>query len=145
MDKGIGGHINELGDFVRDATPFVSYGDWFKDYFETGKTFSNSIVMSGKIGKDNSVRVSYTNNTSSGIVPNSPSMTNFISVRTGSKLANWLKMDTSVNYRSLKRDNIPTSSGYGSTAIMYSLWCYADTGGGRIPARKKRTARGSCA
>ena len=123
--KGIGGHINELGDFVRDATPFVSYGDWFKDYFETGKTFSNSIVMSGKIGKDNSVRVSYTNNTSSGIVPNSPSMTNFISVRTGSKLANWLKMDTSVNYRSLKRDNIPTSSGYGSTAIMYSLWCYA--------------------
>ena len=123
--KGIGGHINELGDFVREATPFNSYGDWFKDYFETGKTFSNSIVMSGKIGKDNNVRVSFTNNTSTGIVPNSPSMTNFISVRTGSQLAKWLKMDTSVNYRSLKRDNIPTSSGYGSTAIMYSLWCYA--------------------
>ncbi len=125
IEKGIGGHVNELGDFVRDATPFISYGDWFKDYFETGKTFSNSIVMSGKIGKDNSVRVSYTNNTTSGIVPNSPSMTNYISVRTGSKLAKWLKMDTSVNYRSLRRDNIPTSSGYGSTAIMYSLWCYA--------------------
>lgn len=125
VGKGIGGHINELGDFVRDATPFISYGDWFKDYFETGKTFSNSIVMSGKIGKDNSVRVSYTNNSVSGIVPNSPSMTNYISVRTGSQLAKWLKMDTSVNYRSLKRDNIPTSSGYGSTAIMYSLWCYA--------------------
>ena len=124
-DRLIGGHINELGDFVRDETPFISYGDWFKDYFDTGKTFSNSIVMSGKIGKDNSVRVSFTNNTSTGIVPNSPSMTNFISVRTGSQLAKWLKMDTSVNYRSLKRDNIPTSSGYGSTAIMYSLWCYA--------------------
>lgn len=46
-------------------------------------------------------------------------------MRTGSKLAKWLKMDTSVNYKHTQKDNIPTSSGYGSTAIMYSLWCYA--------------------
>ncbi len=125
VDKGIGGHINEFGDFTRDATPFISYGDWFKDYFETGLTFSNSIVMSGKIGKENNVRVSYTNTSASGIVPNSPTSTNFLSVRTGSKLAKWLKMDTSVNYKHTQKDNIPTSSGYGSTSIMYSLWCYA--------------------
>ena len=125
VDKGIGGHVNEFGDFTREATPFISYGDWFKDYFETGLTFSNSIVMSGKINKDNSVRVSYTNTSVSSIVPNSPSSTNFLSVRTGSKLAKWLKMDTSVNYKHTQKDNIPTSSGYGSTAIMYSLWCYA--------------------
>ena len=122
---GIGGHINEFGDFERDATPFVSYGDWFKNYFETGLTFSNSLVLAGKINKDNSIRVAYTNNYVSSIVPNSPSNTNFLSVRTTSQLTKWLKFDTSVNYRNTRKDNIPTSSGYGSTSIMYSLWCYA--------------------
>ena len=68
---GIGGHTDELLGFQRDATPFVSYGDWFKDYFETGLTFSNSIVLSGKLNKENSVRLSLTNNSVSGIVPNS--------------------------------------------------------------------------
>ena len=123
--KGIGGHVNEMGDFVRDATPYVNYGDWFKRYFETGITLSNSIVMSGKLNKENSVRLSYTNNNIHGIVPNSPTQTHFMSVRTTNKLAKWLKLDSSVNYKRTTKDNIPVSSGYGSTSIMYSLWCYA--------------------
>ena len=115
---GIGGHINEIGDFERDATPFISYGDWFKDYFETGLTFSNSIVLSGKLNKDNAIRVGYTNNTVTSIVPNSPSNTHFLSVRSTNQLAKWLKFDTSINSRHTAKHNIPTSSGYGSTAIM---------------------------
>ncbi|MBP5397213.1 MAG: SusC/RagA family TonB-linked outer membrane protein [Bacteroidales bacterium] len=118
-------HYDENGLPVRDATPFVSYGDWFKRYFKTGLTFNNALVLSGKINKDNSVRVSYTNNTATGIVPNSPSQTNSLSLRTTSQLGKWLRVETSVNYRNIKQDNIPVSSGYGSTAIMYSLWCYA--------------------
>lgn len=122
---GIGGKLNEFGDFERVATPFVSYGDWFKNYFETGLTFSNSIVLSGKLNKDNSIRVGYTNNSVSTIVPNSPTSSNFLSVRTTNQLAKWLKVESSLNYRNTQKDNIPTSSGYGSTAIMYGLWCYA--------------------
>ena len=122
---GIGGHYDELLGFQRDATPYVSYGDWFKRYFETGLTFSNSIVLSGKINKENTVRLSYTNNSIQGIVPNSPSQTHFVSVRTSNRLASWLKLDSSLNYKRTRNDNIPTSSGYGSTAIMYGLWCYA--------------------
>jgi len=125
IDKGIGGHVDGNGDFIRDATPFVSYGDWFKRYFQTGLTLSNAIVLSGKLNKDNSVRVSYTNNRISGIVPNSPSQTHFMSVRTANKLGKWLRVDSSVNYKKTLNDNIPTSSGYGSTSIMYGLWCYA--------------------
>ena len=125
QNKGIGGTFNEYGEFEREATPFISYGDWFKNYFKTGLTFTNSIVLSGKINKENSVRLSYTNNTIQGIVPNSPSMSHFVSVRTSNKLAKWLKLDSSVNYRHMRQDNIPVSSGYGSTSIMYSLWCYA--------------------
>ena len=122
---GIGGHVDGLGNFVRDATPFVSYGDWFQRFFRTGLTFSNSIVLSGKLNKDNSVRLAYTNNNVQGIVPNSPSQTHYISVRTSNKLGKILKLDTSINYKGARNDNIPTSSGYGSTSIMYSLWCYA--------------------
>ena len=125
IERGIGGHINEMGDFVRDETPFISYGDWFKRYFQTGVTLSNSIVLSGKLNKENSIRVSYTNKDIKGITPNTPSQNHFFYVRTSSKLANWLKVDSSVNFRRTKQDNIPTASGYGSTSIMYSLWCYA--------------------
>lgn len=125
IDKGIGLHFDGNGDAVRDATPFVNYGDWFKRYFQTGLTFNNSIVLSGKINKDNTVRVSFSNNSVSGIVPNSPSSTNFLSLKTTSQLAKWLRVDTSVNYKNTRQDNIPVSTGYGSTAIMYSLWCYA--------------------
>ena len=123
--KGIGGHYDEIMGFTRDATPFVSRGDWFKDYFNTGLNFTNSVVLSAKINKENSVRLTYTNSTVKGIVPNSPSQTHFVSVRTSNRLAPWLKLDSSVNYKHTRQDNIPTSSGYGSTSIMYSLWCYA--------------------
>lgn len=123
--RGIGGHFNDYGEFERDATPFVSYGDWFKRYFRTGLTFSNSIVLSGKLNKENSVRLSYTNNNVQGIVPNSPSQSHYVSLRTSNRLAKWLKLDGSVNFRHTQQDNIPVSSGYGSTSIMYSVWCYA--------------------
>ena len=123
--KGIGGHFDEFGSFVRDATPFINRGDWFKSFFKTGLTFTNGIVLSGRLNQDNSIRVSYTNNKVEGIVPNSPSMTHFISVRSSNKLGKWLSLETSLNYKGARNDNIPTSSGYGSTSIMYSLWCYA--------------------
>lgn len=123
--KGIGGHYDEIMGFTRDATPFVSRGDWFKNYFETGLNFTNSVMLSAKINKEHSVRLTYTNSTVQGIVPNSPSQTHYVSVRTSNRLAPWLKLDSSVNYKHTRQDNIPTSSGYGSTSIMYSVWCYA--------------------
>ena len=33
--------------------------------------------------------------------------------------------ETSITYKRQQCDNIPTSSGYGSTSVMYSLWTYA--------------------
>lgn len=122
---GIGGHLDQYGDFQRDKTPFVSLGDWFQRFFQNGTRYNNSIVISGKINDRNSVRVSFTDTRSRGIVPNSPSSYDFLSIRTNSGLTKWLKMETSINYKHTQNDNIPTSSGYGSTAIMYGLWCYA--------------------
>ncbi len=122
---GIGGHFNDYGDFIREETPFKSYGNWFNRYFKTGLTFSNAITLSGKWNKDNSIRISFSDNRYNGIVPNSPSVYNYLSLRTRNKLTKWLTVESSVNYKRDRKDNIPTSSGYGSTAIMYGLWCYA--------------------
>lgn len=121
---GIGGHLNDMGNFVRDETPFTSYGNWFKNYFQTGLKMNNSVVMSGKVGA-NSIRVSISDQRSTGIVPNSPSEQNFLSLRFRGKLAKWLTTEAAINYKRTHNDNIPTSSGYGSSAIMYGLWCYA--------------------
>lgn len=124
-EKGIGGYYDESNIFVREMTPFKNYGNWFNDYFQTGTTVSNAVTLSGRYNKDNTIRLSFSDNHYSGIVPNSPSKYNYFSLRTKNRLATWLTVESSVNYKSDRKDNIPTSSGYGSTAIMYGLWCYA--------------------
>lgn len=125
IDKGIGGHLDGSGNFVRDETPFTSYGNWFQNYFQTGLRMNNSVVLSGKVGKANSLRVGFSDQRSRGIVPNTPSSQDYLSVRFNGQLAKWLKAEATINYRHIQNDNIPTSSGYGSTSIMYGLWCYA--------------------
>ena len=123
---GFGGKIDQLGDFRREATPFVSHGDWFKDYFRTGYTWTNSVAVSGRINKRNSIRVSVRDSHSHGIIPNSPNNMQHIALRTRNEIAKWFTSEVSLNYRRNQRDNIPVASGYSAGAgIMYSLWCYA--------------------
>ena len=123
---GIGGSYDQLGDFRRTATPFVSRGDWFKDFFETGHTWTNTLSVSGRINKRNSIRVSVRDSHSKGTIPNSPSNMQHISLRTRNEIAKWFTSEVSLNYRRNHRDNIPVASGYSAGAgIMYSLWCYA--------------------
>jgi len=124
--RGIGGSYDQLGDFRRTATPFVSYGDWFKDFFQTGHTWTNTVSVSGRINKRNSIRVSVRDSHSQGIIPNAPSNMQHMSLRTRNEIAKWFTSEVSLNYRRNHRDNIPVASGYSSGAgIMYSLWCYA--------------------
>ena len=122
---GVGLATDDLGDVRRVASPFVSYGDWFKQYFETGHSWSNSISVSGRINKRNQVRISVRDMHSQGITPNSPYNRQDISLRSRSEVAKWFTSEISLKYTRRDYDNIPVSSGYGSTAIMYSLWCYA--------------------
>ena len=122
---GVGLTKDELGDVRRVATPLVSYGDWFKDYFQTGYSWSNTVSVSGRINKRNSVRISVRDMHSQGITPNSPYNRQDISLRSRNEIAKWFTSEISLKYTRRDYDNIPVSSGYGATAIMYSLWCYA--------------------
>ena len=125
VGKGIGGSYNEAGDFIRYKTPYVSYGDWFKDFFETGYTLNNSLSVSGQINKRNSIRVSLTDNRGTGITPGTDQQNQSLSLKMNNEFTEWFTSEVSLNYRRNFQDSIPTSSGYGSTSIMYSLWCYA--------------------
>mgnify|MGYP002515283266 FL=1 len=125
ISKGIGGRRNEVGDFIREQTPFVSNGDWFKDFFETGNTLKNSLTVSGKLNSRNSVRLSFSDMRQQGIIPNSPGNNQHLFLRTKNEFTKWFTSEITLNYRRKQMDNIPTGSGYGSTSIMYSLWCYA--------------------
>lgn len=121
----IGGAKNEDGDFQRTATPFVSRGDWFKDYFRTAYVVNNSLSVSGKISGKNSIRATFSDTRGDIMVPNTDYSKQYVSLRTSNKLSNWMTAETSITYKRQQCDNIPTSSGYGSTSVMYSLWTYA--------------------
>lgn len=123
--KGIGGSLNEAGDFIREQTPFVSNGDWFRDFFETGNTLKNSLTVSGRLNSRNYVRLSFSDMRQQGIIPNSPGNNQHLFLRTKNEFTKWFTSEITLNYRRKQMDNIPTGSGYGSTSIMYSLWCYA--------------------
>ena len=123
--KNIGGYTDASGNFIRTATPYVSYGDWFKDFFETGHTWVNNLTVSGLINKKNSIRISFTDTRRDNIIPNSNSNNQRISLRTTNELTKWFRAETSLNFLKNFHDNLPQSSGYGANSVMYSLWDYA--------------------
>ena len=61
---------------------------------------------------------------SESIVPNSPWSKQSISLKSSNKVNKWLSMNTSLTYYRKDDDNLPVM-GYGSSSIMYSLWCMA--------------------
>ena len=118
--RGIGLDQNGL----RIKTPFVSYGNWFKDYFKTGWTTTNSLSLSAKLNRNNSMRLSISDTRSESITPNSPAMRQSIKLNSHNKVNNWLSMNTSITYYRRDCDNLP-QMGYGQASVMYSLWCMA--------------------
>ena len=109
--KNIGGSYDEMGNFQRVATPFVSYGDWFKDYFETGHAWSNTLTVSGTINRKNSIRISLTDYRNDSTIPNSNSESQRLSMRMRNEFADWFTSEVSLNYRRNFYDNLPVSSG----------------------------------
>ncbi len=77
--------------------PWVAHEDNYKDLFNTGVTFSNSISLNG--GSENSkFRLGFTSIDQSGIVPSSKLKKNMITFKGSTKLSERLEVFTSVNY-----------------------------------------------
>lgn len=97
---------------VRQATPWVSYPNNVKDFFELGKTFTNNVAIETS-GDDYSVRVSYTNSIQSGMVPNTDLKRNTFQINALVSPYRYLALNVSGNYTSTKSENMPA---YGYTA-----------------------------
>src|SRR5690606_1140581 len=87
------------------------------DFFETGKTLTNTITIDGGTDKT-SARYSYTNVDNTWITPNTGYKKNTIALSVNSKITDKLTISAKVNYGHRKSDNLP-GAGYGNQSLMY--------------------------
>jgi TonB-linked SusC/RagA family outer membrane protein len=100
-----------------ERTPWVAYPDNRKGFFQTGRTFTNSLVLDG--GTDRTaVRLSLTNLQNQWIIPNTGYDRNTIALSASQKITDKLRVSTKVNYTNRFSDNLP-STGYNNQTIMY--------------------------
>ncbi|MCT4644783.1 MAG: SusC/RagA family TonB-linked outer membrane protein [Carboxylicivirga sp.] len=103
-------------------TDWKAHPDNVEDFFDTGKTFTNNIALYGSNDKGD-FRLSYTNLTSEGIIPNVNLDRNNVSVNAGYKLTNKISVKASMSYIHSKSDNRP-AMGYGPENPMYLFAWY---------------------
>ncbi|GAB3924591.1 SusC/RagA family TonB-linked outer membrane protein [Mucilaginibacter myungsuensis] len=99
--------------------PWVPYKNNRQNFFETGRTFTNSISLEGGTEKT-TARLSATNLKNTWIVPNTGYTRNTIALSASSKLTDKLQINGKVNYTNKYSDNLP-STGYNNQTIMYFL------------------------
>lgn len=98
-------------------TPWVAYPNARKDFFETGKTFTNSVTLDGATDKT-SVRFSATNVKNNWILPNTGYDRNTVALSATQKASDKLQISAKVNYTNKSSDNLP-STGYNNQSLMY--------------------------
>lgn len=114
---------NEDGTFADTVTPlpWVAHPNNIEDFFETGNTVTTNIAFSGSNDNGN-FRVSYTNLSNEGILPNTDYNRRTFAMNGSYKLNDRIKATTSVNYVNGSSANRPNNS-YGTENIMY-LWVW---------------------
>jgi TonB-linked SusC/RagA family outer membrane protein len=101
--------------------PYKNEG--FNDFFETGKTYTNSVSIDG--GTDRTTaRFSYTNVENTWIMPNTGYGRNTVAMSVNSKPSKNLQLTSKLNYTSKTSDNLP-AGGYNNQSIMYGFIFWA--------------------
>lgn len=91
--------------------------DNITDFFETGRTFTNSVSVDGGTDKT-SARFSFTNVDNTWITPNTGYKRNTVALSVNSKVTDKLTISSKVNYGNRWSDNLP-GAGYGNQSLMY--------------------------
>ena len=108
-------------DGVRQPTPWVSSPDNIKDFLETGYTTTTNLAIVGGY-TDANFRLSYTNMTQKGMLPNTEYKRNTLAFGGSANATDKLNISGSVNYVNANSDNLP---GYGYDAqnvFQQFLW-----------------------
>lgn len=103
-------------DWTGQARPMSADPDDFKNFLQTGQTFTNSIDLSGGNEKA-TFRLGYTNFDNKGLLPNSTLKRNMVTLRATSMLTDKLSADVKVSYSRQDGKNRPQNSGSPSNII----------------------------
>ncbi len=109
------GQVRQWGrevDNQQRIKPFVGLPDNVKDFFETGKTYTNSVSLQGGNAVSN-YYVSYSNVNADGIMPTDVDSykRNTLSVRGATTLSNKISSSASLNYARTQSSFVPTGQG----------------------------------
>ncbi|MDQ8004582.1 MAG: SusC/RagA family TonB-linked outer membrane protein [Pedobacter sp.] len=99
-------------------TPWVPYVNQAREFFETGKTFTNSISLDGNIKKNTTYRVSASHGDNEWIIPNTGYKRTNLSFSANTKITPKLNLSVKANYTNRRSDNLP-GMGYGNQSVMY--------------------------
>ncbi|SMC73826.1 SusC/RagA family TonB-linked outer membrane protein [Pedobacter nyackensis] len=120
--NGWGPKISEVQD--RTYTDYLgrnitlqAYPDNVKDFYETGKTYINSVSFEGG-GDSGDYRFGFTNTTQDGIVPNEKLRKNSLSLNSGRNIFKGLDIRTSANYTRTAADGRPVQSSNNPSVLQ---------------------------
>ena len=99
--------------------PMQANPDNVRDFFDTGITYNNSVAFSGG-NETTNYRLSYTNISQTGVIPNSELDRNNIGLNVGSELSDKLRLDASFNIAVTKGAGRPTF-GYTTGNVVWSF------------------------
>lgn len=104
-----------------EMVEWLPYPDNVKEFYQTGRTLTNSIALTA--GNDNgNVRISYTNLNQTGMVPNTDLTRHTLALNSAYSLTNKLKFNAAINYIQNQSDNRPVVS-YGNESVVYTwIW-----------------------
>ncbi|MFT5665933.1 MAG: TonB-linked SusC/RagA family outer membrane protein [Vicingaceae bacterium] len=114
-----GGDVAVHGGAIISATPFLSYGNNVKDFYQVGNTHINNLAITNTFDGGN-MRLSYTDLRSNSIIPEVNLDRKNLAARLNINASDRLKVSSSINYVNSQSDNRP-SNGYGSENANYSL------------------------
>ena len=108
-----------LPNFYGSTSPYTVQKNNYKEFFQSGHSFTNSIALDGG-NETSSVRASFTNQNSSGIIPTNDLKRQTISLRGFTKMKDRIELDGKVTYIHTNVDNRPGIS-EGATNPGYFL------------------------
>jgi TonB-linked SusC/RagA family outer membrane protein len=120
--NGWGPKISEVQDktfpdFLGRQVTLKAFPNNVKDFYQTGKTFINSISFEGG-GESGDYRFSYTNTRETGIIPSEEFTRNNIAFNAGRNMAKGLDIRTSINYSRGTSNGRPLQSTNNQSAIQ---------------------------
>ena len=106
--------------------PFNPQPDNVRDFFRTGVA-NNTTVAFSKAGQEFSTRVSFTNLTRTGVVPNSKQQKNWVTLSNTIDLTNRFTIGTNINYVYESLSNVPLEGYNTQTTGSFNQWFQRNT------------------